>query len=114
MTTRTWKAGHCRFEPRVALSPGGDGLDAIRAHRLCLPFITLAAGLGRPAFEHGFDEGEASRSILEELSYIEVETRQPPGRQESGYRGDKIGQDFRGPDTKTDRLPVEPPVRCPV
>ncbi len=66
------ESGDCRFEPRVALSPGGDGLDAIR-HIACAAVDYLEPG-GCLAFEHGFDQGEASRSILEELSYIEVET----------------------------------------
>ncbi|HSO08027.1 MAG TPA: peptide chain release factor N(5)-glutamine methyltransferase [Pelomicrobium sp.] len=56
-------AGDLRFEPRAALAAGADGLDAVR---------TLVAGAraalkpgGWLLFEHGFDQGEVSRQLLE-------------------------------------------------
>jgi len=66
------EAGDCRFEPRVALSPGGDGLDAIR--QIAGDAVDYLEPGGCLAFEHGFDQGKASRHILEALSYKEVET----------------------------------------
>lgn len=65
-------SGDCRFEPRMALSPGGDGLDAIRhIARAAVDYLEPGGCL---AFEHGFDQGEASRRILEDLSYEKVAT----------------------------------------
>ncbi|MBK1716345.1 peptide chain release factor N(5)-glutamine methyltransferase [Thiocystis violacea] len=56
--------GDLRFEPPSALSPGGDGLDAIRAiareARRCLrPGGVLIV-------EHGFDQGAAVRVLFRE------------------------------------------------
>jgi len=65
--------GDCRFEPAAALTPGPDGLAAIRQiARDALP--CLEAG-GLLAFEHGFDQGEGARQLLRELGYRQVETR---------------------------------------
>ncbi|MEE4219262.1 MAG: peptide chain release factor N(5)-glutamine methyltransferase [Xanthomonadales bacterium] len=66
------ETGDCRFEPRLALSPGGDGMDAIR-HIASHAVDYLEPG-GCLAFEHGFDQGEASRRVLEALSYENIET----------------------------------------
>jgi release factor glutamine methyltransferase len=67
------RQGDCRFEPCKALSPGPDGLAAIRE---------IAAGAlprldpgGLLAFEHGFDQGPASRQLLEREGYAEVGTK---------------------------------------
>jgi release factor glutamine methyltransferase len=67
-------AGDCRFEPRAALTPGADGLAAIRtiAHD-ALP--RLEPG-GLLAFEHGYDQGQAARAVLAGLGYRHIETRQ--------------------------------------
>jgi len=65
--------GDCRFEPRAALTPGADGLAAIRAIADCARAV-LEAG-GWLLFEHGFEQGAASRALLGELGYQEVETR---------------------------------------
>jgi release factor glutamine methyltransferase len=55
--------GDLRFEPRAALVAGPDGLDAIR------DLVAGAAACLRPGgwllFEHGFDQGAASRRMLE-------------------------------------------------
>ncbi|MTW21361.1 peptide chain release factor N(5)-glutamine methyltransferase [Allochromatium palmeri] len=65
--------GDLRFEPRSALTPGGDGLHAIR---------TIAAEAGRClrpggllAVEHGFDQGAAARQILTSAGLHAVETQ---------------------------------------
>ena len=64
--------GDPRFEPRSALTPGGDGLDAIRA---------IAADAGRClrpggllAVEHGFDQGAPVRHILANAGLHAIET----------------------------------------
>jgi release factor glutamine methyltransferase len=67
------RQGDCRFEPRAALTPGADGLAAIRA-------IAVQAGAvlepgGWLVFEHGLEQGPASRALLEALGYEDVETR---------------------------------------
>ena len=70
--------GDPRFEPRSALTPGGDGLDAVRA---------VAADAGRClhpggllAVEHGFDQGDAARGIFASAGLHRVETcRDPAG-----------------------------------
>jgi release factor glutamine methyltransferase len=61
-----------RHEPLGALSPGGDGLDALR---------TIAAGAPDHLFpggwlvvEHGFDQGPAVRRLLAEAGLAAVET----------------------------------------
>jgi release factor glutamine methyltransferase len=65
--------GDLRFEPPPALSPGSDGLSAIRsivrdghAH--------LRAG-GWLLLEHGFDQGADVRDLLLDHGYAEVFTR---------------------------------------
>ena len=50
------------FEPQMALTDGADGLDCIRA------IVAGAAAHLQPSghllFEHGYDQGEASRNLL--------------------------------------------------
>lgn len=66
------RQGDLRFEPRVALASGADGLDAIhsivrgaRAH--------LRKG-GWLMFEHSYDQGKAVRALLAEDGYAEIFT----------------------------------------
>lgn len=64
--------GDLRFEPCSALASGADGLDAIRA-------IVEAAPMHlRPSawllFEHGYDQGERARAILEQHGFLRIET----------------------------------------
>jgi release factor glutamine methyltransferase len=64
--------GDLRFEPRRALVGGADGLDCIRA-------IIAKAGvhLGPGAWlliEHGYDQAEACRGLLEAEGYREVQS----------------------------------------
>lgn len=54
--------GDLRAEPPAALSPGGDGLDALRAIIAGAPAY-LAAG-GWLLVEHGWDQGGAVRQLL--------------------------------------------------
>lgn len=66
--------GDLRFEPASALASGPDGLDDIRrivtdARRHLLPGGWLL-------FEHGWNQGEACRALLEAAGYGEVFTAQ--------------------------------------
>ena len=74
-----------RHEPAVALTPGGDGLVALR---------TIAAGAaaclvpgGWLLLEHGFDQGAAVRSLLAGAAFQGVETRRDLGGQERATGG---------------------------
>ncbi|MDQ2971374.1 MAG: peptide chain release factor N(5)-glutamine methyltransferase [Pseudomonadota bacterium] len=64
--------GDLRFEPHAALVSGVDGLDAIRAIVRCAR-AHLREG-GWLLFEHGFDHGQAARTLLEEHGYAEIFT----------------------------------------
>jgi release factor glutamine methyltransferase len=66
--------GDLRFEPGMALTPGTDGLKSIRqisqlARRKLL-------GGGWLMFEHGWDQGPATRAILLDSGFINIETLQ--------------------------------------
>jgi release factor glutamine methyltransferase len=66
--------GDCRFEPRQALTPGEDGLSAIRS-------ITDAARDyleedGWLLLEHGPEQAAAVRGLLEAFSYTGISTTQ--------------------------------------
>jgi release factor glutamine methyltransferase len=64
--------GDCAFEPRAALSPGRDGMAAIRQVAREAPAY-LGPG-GCLAFEHGCAQGPPSRVLLKELDYLNIET----------------------------------------
>jgi release factor glutamine methyltransferase len=65
--------GDCRFEPVVALTPGADGMEAIRTIATESRRFLLEGGM--LAFEHGYDQGEPCRALLEQLGYRNVTTR---------------------------------------
>jgi release factor glutamine methyltransferase len=66
--------GDLRFEPREALTPGANGLDAIRKiSRLARPMLVEGGWL---MFEHGWEQGPATREILESAGFENVETLQ--------------------------------------
>ena len=50
------------FEPRMALTDGADGLDCIR--RIVAGAAAHLTPAGWLLFEHGYDQGEASRNLL--------------------------------------------------
>ncbi|HYC47712.1 MAG TPA: peptide chain release factor N(5)-glutamine methyltransferase [Burkholderiales bacterium] len=64
--------GDLRFEPRVALEAGSDGLDAIRR------IVTEGKGHLMPGgwlvFEHAHDHGERARLLLHAAGYVEIFT----------------------------------------
>jgi len=61
-----------RHEPAVALTPGGDGLGALRA--IVAGAAPLVAG-GWLLLEHGFAQAAAVRDLLAGAGFTEVETR---------------------------------------
>lgn len=65
--------GDCRFEPRIALSPGVDALGALRQVTTGASDILLDGGW--LAVEHGHNQGEAVRSLLESAGFTEIRTR---------------------------------------
>ncbi|MEE4175307.1 MAG: peptide chain release factor N(5)-glutamine methyltransferase [Xanthomonadales bacterium] len=64
--------GDLRFEPRAALTPGEDEYLAFRAIADGAAARLLPGG--GLLFEHGFRQGEAVRSLLEEQGWKDVET----------------------------------------
>jgi release factor glutamine methyltransferase len=69
-----------QHEPRSALTPEGDGLNAIRALLRGAP-----SGLRPGAWmliEHGWDQGAASRALMDEAGFQAVQTRRDWGGRE--------------------------------
>ena len=64
--------GDLRFEPPTALSSGTDGLDAIREIVAKAP-SHLHPG-GWLLLEHGWDQGEAIRGLLQAAGFVDVAT----------------------------------------
>jgi len=62
-----------RHEPSIALTPGGDGLDALRAI-VAGATATIAPG-GWLLMEHGFDQAAAVRELLAGAGFSPVRTR---------------------------------------
>lgn len=77
--------GDVRHEPRTALAAGPDGLDAIRAIIADAP-ERLVPG-GRLALEHGYDQGEAVRALMEQAGFTDIETRRDLAGQERVTHG---------------------------
>ena len=74
-----------RHEPAVALTPGGDGLDALR-----MIAAGAAASLvpgGWLLLEHGYDQGAAVRSLLAGAAFQGIETRRDLGGHERATGG---------------------------
>lgn len=69
--------GDLRFEPADALSPGGDGLDALRAIIDGAPAHLEAAGW--LLVEHGWDQGEAVGSLLAAAGFAHRSTHHDLG-----------------------------------
>ncbi len=65
--------GDLRFEPRMALTSGADGLSAIR-HIIRAAPEYLQRG-GWLLFEHGHDQGDAVRDLFAAEGFVDVETR---------------------------------------
>jgi release factor glutamine methyltransferase len=65
-------SGDPRFEPRLALASGADGLDTLRAIVAGAP-AHLEAG-GWLILEHGWDQGEAVAGLLRQAGFTAVFT----------------------------------------
>ena len=66
--------GDLRFEPRDALTPGADGLSAIR--KISQPARLMLLEGGWLMFEHGWEQGSATRKVMQEAGFIKIETLQ--------------------------------------
>ncbi|MDZ4731632.1 MAG: peptide chain release factor N(5)-glutamine methyltransferase [Xanthomonadales bacterium] len=97
--------GDCRFEPALALSPGIDGMSAIR-EIVKESLHKLHAG-GWLLVEHGYEQAQGVRSILRQAGFVFVSTQQDL----AGLDRVCIGQ---LPKTKTDQHPADLLVKAPV
>ena len=66
--------GDLRFEPRNALTPGLDGLSDIR--KIAPLARTMLVSGGWLMFEHGWEQGPATRQLMQDAGFIEIETLQ--------------------------------------
>jgi release factor glutamine methyltransferase len=66
------REGDVRFEPHTALVGGPDGLDCIR--RIVREARVHLRASGWLLFDHGYDQGQASRALLKEAGYADVES----------------------------------------
>jgi release factor glutamine methyltransferase len=79
--------GDLRFEPRKALTPDTDGLHAIREiTQLAQPILLSGGWL---MFEHGFDQGAATRELLLGSGFNNIETLQDMQGHERVTLGEK-------------------------
>lgn len=62
--------GDLRFEPRLALVGGQDGLACIR--RIAMQARERLCAGGRLLLEHGYDQGDRCVALLRELGYAEI------------------------------------------
>ena len=79
--------GDCRFEPGEALTPGPDGLTAIRY--IASESLRYLEHGGMLAFEHGYDQGNEVRQMLVDLGYRDVETQKDLEKRERVTSGIK-------------------------
>lgn len=85
-----------RHEPLMALTPGGDGLDAIRAIVAGAPQALLPGAW--LLIEHGWDQAEAVCALLQAAGFDDVQSRHDLGghaRCSGGRR--PVGTNPRGP-----------------
>lgn len=66
------RQGDLRFEPRMALASGRDGLDAIR--RIVAEARDALEPGGWLLLEHGESQGAAVRGLFEDAGYVDVAT----------------------------------------
>ena len=64
--------GDLRFEPRIALTPGEDGLAAIR--QIVAGAATRLAPGGWLLFEHGYDQAERCRELMAKSGFLQIGT----------------------------------------
>lgn len=66
------RQGDLRFEPRMALASGSDGLDALR--RIVADARSALVPGGWLLLEHGEAQGAAVRGLFQDAGYVEVAT----------------------------------------
>jgi len=66
------REGDVRFEPRLALDGGGDGLECLRTIVSSAPQRLLRGGW--LLLEHGFDQGTAVRELLSAAGFSAIDT----------------------------------------
>ncbi len=66
--------GDLRFEPRGALTPGPDGLSAIRSISQLAKAILVEGGW--LMLEHGWEQGSTTRQVMHDAAYVNIETLQ--------------------------------------
>lgn len=64
--------GDLRFEPRQSLTPGNDGMSAIRI--ISQHAGALLAGGGWLMFEHGWQQASATVDVLKDAGFVHIET----------------------------------------
>ena len=64
--------GDVRHEPRLALTSGTDGLDAIRT--IVAGASSRLADGGHLLFEHGYDQAERCRALMDVAGFVAVES----------------------------------------
>jgi release factor glutamine methyltransferase len=62
--------GDLRFEPATALTPGGDGLDALR--RIVAGAGSHLAAGGTLVVEHGYDQSDAVRALFRAAGFVDI------------------------------------------
>jgi len=67
------ETGDLRFEPKLALRSGADGLDAI--HAISGTAMRWLLPGGWLMLEHGYDQGSRCRDLLERAGFVRAETR---------------------------------------
>lgn len=78
--------GDVRFDPNSALTAGCDGLDDL--HHIIEKAPTYLKPGGRLIVEHGYDQGNAVRSLFEQHHYQHIATQRDLGGQERISYGD--------------------------
>ncbi|MBQ5364443.1 MAG: peptide chain release factor N(5)-glutamine methyltransferase, partial [Spirochaetales bacterium] len=76
-----------RFEPVLALDGGPDGLDFVR--RIAAEAPSRLVGGGLLMMEIGYDQGQASRKILEDNGFGEIEVIRDLGDNDRVVKGFK-------------------------
>lgn len=66
--------GDLRFEPRAALTPGSDGLSAIR--KISQLAQAMLVDGGWLMLEHGWEQGPATRQVMQDAGFTQIETLQ--------------------------------------
>ena len=62
--------GDVRFEPRIALASGANGLQDIQ--RICAAADIYLNNAGWLLFEHGYDQAAVVRSLLQQHGFVEI------------------------------------------